>query len=115
MRDIFAGADGIRLEQADYTPDFMERFWRVGTEGFWKLERLQHYDEGDFPSWLAFRAGEWEHSLQLIEELRPEYEEYFGRMRKAGFGHHRVRIVEQPVTPYVQWEMNILHVKIGYG
>ncbi|GAB3955347.1 DUF6879 family protein [Streptomyces sparsus] len=115
VRDVFDAADGTRLEQEAYTPDFMERFWRIGGEGFWKLERMQHYDEGDFPSWLAFREGEWEASLRHMEELRPEYEQYFGRIRGAGFGHHRVRVVERPVTPYVQWELNILHVKREYG
>ncbi|MEU4684051.1 DUF6879 family protein [Streptomyces xinghaiensis] len=115
MREIFGGAHGTRLEQAAYTPDFMERFRRIGAEGFWKLERMQHYDEGDFPSWLAFRDGEWERSLRLIEELRPEYEEEFGKITGSGIGLHRVRIVERPVTPYIQWELNILHVKQEYG
>ncbi|MCC9742723.1 DUF6879 family protein [Streptomyces sp. MNU89] len=115
MREIFGGAHGNRLEQAAYTPDFMERFWRIGAEGFWKLERMQRYDEGDFPSWLAFRGGEWERSLRLIEELRPEYEEEFGKITGSGIGLHRVRIVERPVTPYIQWELNILHVKREYG
>ncbi|WP_030553290.1 DUF6879 family protein [Streptomyces exfoliatus] len=115
MREMFEGVDGVRLEQDAYTPDFMERFWRIGAEGFWKLERMQSYDEGDFPSWRAFRRGEWEESLKLIEELRPEYEEYFGKIERSGIGHHRVRIVERPVTPYIQWELNVLHVKNGYG
>ncbi|MEV6249622.1 DUF6879 family protein [Streptomyces sp. NPDC051742] len=115
MREMFEGVDGVRLEQDAYTPDFMERFWRIGAEGFWKLERMQSYDEGDFPSWQAFRRGEWEESLRLIEELRPEYEEYYGRIAKSGFGVYRARIVERPVTPYIQWELNVLHVKNGYG
>ncbi|MBB1242317.1 hypothetical protein GL263_01815 [Streptomyces durbertensis] len=115
MKELVGGADGARLAQAAYTPDFMERFWRIGAEGFWKLERMQHYDEGDFPSWLAFRRGDWAESLRLVEELRPEYEEYFDRIGESGFGHHRVRIVERPVTPYVQWELNVLRVKYAYG
>lgn len=115
MREIFAGAEGVRLGQDVYTSDFTERFRRVGPEGFWKLERMQAYDEGDFPSWLAFRRGEWEESLRLIEELRPEYEEFFGRIARAGFRHRRVRIVERPLTPYVQWELHILRVKGEYG
>lgn len=115
MRKIFDGAHGTRLEQAAYTPDFMERFWRIGAEGFWKLERMQHYDEGDFPSYVAFRSGDWGHSLQLIEELRSEYEEEFGKITESGIGLRRVRVVERPVTPYIEWELNILHVKQEYG
>ncbi|MZE78557.1 DUF6879 family protein [Streptomyces xinghaiensis] len=115
MHEIFDGAHGTRLEQASYTPDFMERFWRIGAEGFWKLERMQHYDEGDFPSYVAFRSGDWGRSLQLIEELRPAYEEEFGKITGSDIGLHRVRVVERPVTPYIQWELNVLHVKQEYG
>ncbi|MEU7070668.1 DUF6879 family protein [Streptomyces narbonensis] len=115
MRELFEDADGVRIGQAAYQADFGERFWRIGPEGFWKLERMQSYDEGDFPSWLAFRRGEWDESLRLIEESRPEYAEYYGKIAEAGFRHRRVRIVERPLDPYVQWELNILHVKNGYG
>ncbi|WP_415950228.1 DUF6879 family protein [Streptomyces sp. KLOTTS4A1] len=114
-REVFEGGDGVRIGQDEYLAGFNERFWRIGPAGFWKLERLQAYDEGDFPSWLALRRGAWEESLRLIEELRPEYAEDEARISKAGFPYRRVRIVERPLVPYVQWELNILHVKSGYG
>ncbi|MEU9393413.1 DUF6879 family protein [Streptomyces sp. NPDC048324] len=115
MPDPLPVAEGTRLDQQAYVADFERRFWRIGAEGFWKLERMQGYDEGEFASWRALRAGDWTESLRLIEELRPEFEEYYGKIAAAGFALHRVRVVERPVVPYIQWELNLLRVKDEYG
>ncbi|MEV0172202.1 DUF6879 family protein [Streptomyces sp. NPDC050803] len=115
MTDLFPGDAGTRLDQDAYIADFDRRFWHIGDEGFWKLERMQSYDEGDFPSWQALRRGEWEESLRLIEGLRPEFQEYYGKIDAAGFVLHRVRVVERPLVPYIQWELNLLRLKRAYG
>ncbi|MET7475657.1 DUF6879 family protein [Streptomyces sp. NPDC005648] len=115
MSHLLPATGGAYLDQDAYIADFNRRFWRTDAEGFWKLERMQSYDEGDFPSWLALRDGDWSESLRLIEELRPEYEEYYAKIAAAGFALHRVRVVERPIIPYVQWELNILSVKYEYG
>ncbi|MFE0525450.1 DUF6879 family protein [Streptomyces sp. NPDC058954] len=115
MPDSLPLTEGTRLDQQAYVADFERRFWHIGDEGFWKLERMQGYDEGDFASWRALLAGDWAESLRLIEELRPEFEEYYGKIAAAGFALHRVRVVERPVVPYIQWELNLLRVKNEYG
>jgi len=115
MRDLLGRFTGKRLDLQAYTADFDSRFWRIGSEGFWKLECLQNYQETGFPSWEAFLAGDWAGALRLIEELRPEFEAYHGRIAAAGFGLHRVRVLEQPVTPYVQWELEVLNVRSQSG
>ena len=114
MREILARARGTLLDLPAYQADFDGRFWRIGGEGFWKLERMQSYQETGFPSWEALCRGEWEDALALLDTLRPGYEEYRARITAAGFGHHRVRVVEEPVTPYVQWELHLLHLKEQY-
>ncbi|MGC9540104.1 hypothetical protein [Streptomyces sp. UG1] len=48
--------------------------------GPWKLECRQHFEEQGSPSGDAVRRGEWERSL---------------------------RVVEKPVSPYVQWELAV--------
>ena len=106
---------GRRLDGPSYLADFNKRFWRIDPEGFWKLERLQSYQEHGFPSWEAFRSGDWDGALRMIDELRPEFERHLARIREAGFGHHRVRVVEEPITPYVQWELHVLQTKDQCG
>ncbi|MER8006331.1 DUF6879 family protein [Streptomyces sp. NPDC094149] len=38
-----------------------------------------------------------------------------GSFSAAGFAPHRVRVVERPVVPYIQWELNLLRVKNDHG
>ena len=115
MRELLSRTPGRRLDAPSYLADFIERFWRIGREGFWKLERLQTYQEHGFASWEAFRGGDWERALELIDGLRPEFEQHLARIRDSGFSHHRVRVVEEPITPYVQWELHVLQAKDQCG
>ncbi|MFD7714546.1 DUF6879 family protein [Streptomyces sp. NPDC059814] len=95
--------------------DFDRYFWRSGPEGFWKLERQQEFREPGVESWEAFRRGHWDESLTLIEGQRSHYEKYFRRIAGCGFSLHRVRCVEEPISPYLQWELHLLHLKAQYG
>ena len=106
---------GERLDAAAYVADFDARFWRIGGEGLWKLECLQNYQENGFASWEAFRVGDWDGALRLAEELRPGFEEYYDKISAHGFRVHRVRVVQEPITPYVQWEMQILRFREQCG
>jgi hypothetical protein len=115
MRELLSRFPGKRLDLNSYTADFDGRFWHIGDEGFWKLECLQNYQETGFPSWEAFRVGDWDGALRLIEGLRPEFEQYYGRIAAAGFGLHRVRVLRQPVAPYVQWELEVLNLRSQCG
>ncbi|QMU67174.1 DUF6879 family protein [Streptacidiphilus sp. P02-A3a] len=115
MRDLLDQEHGVRLDIAAYFAEFEELFWRIGAEGFWKLECLQSYQEPGFASWDAFNRGDWAASLQLLREEGPAFADFYGQIRVAGFSHHRVRVVEEPVSPYVQWELHLLQAKDQYG
>ncbi|MEU6211770.1 DUF6879 family protein [Streptomyces sp. NPDC047023] len=106
---------GRRLGLDDYIEDFGRYFWRSGSEGFWKLERQQTFREPGVESWEAFRTGRWDDSLALIEGQRAHYEEYFRKISECGFVLHRVRCVEEPISPYLQWELHLLHLKSQCG
>lgn len=110
-----AGGPGQRLGLDDYSEDFGRHFWRSGSEGFWKLERQQSFQEPGVESWEAFRKGHWDESLALIEGQRGHYEEYLRRIAGSGFALHRVRCVEEPIAPYLQWELHLLHLKAQCG
>jgi hypothetical protein len=93
-----------------YGPEFREAY--ESAEGVvWKLERAQNFYEPYEPSWVAMTEGDWERSLQLIDELRgslaAEYEGY------AEF--RRVRVVEPPLTPYMQWDLHVLAARTEAG
>ncbi|MBG0828961.1 hypothetical protein HS041_14395 [Planomonospora sp. ID67723] len=109
MLDRVRAAPGRLLDAAAYLDDFWPRFGRLGDEPFWKLERAQHFREPDVASWSAMVAGDWERSLVLVEEMRADI------ASASGPELRRVRIVEQPVTPYLQWEMQILRLRAEAG
>ncbi|MFE4371235.1 DUF6879 family protein [Streptomyces sp. NPDC056835] len=115
MRSSLADATGDRLELGAYLEDFDKHFWRAGSAGFWKLERQQTFREAGVKSWEAFFRGEWEKALSLLSEQRGHYERYFRKIADHGFGLHRVRVVEEPIAPYLQWELHLLHLKEQCG
>jgi hypothetical protein len=82
---------------------------------FDKLERLQHFREPGQKSWEAFDAGDWRQSQYLVEQERPAIAEEFASDAEAGLSSYRVRVVEFPISPYLQWEFHILRLRAEYG
>lgn len=114
MFDSFPGRSADRLNRADYHADFY-RHYEGGIRFLNKLERGQHFQERGFPSWEAFASGEWERALALIEEKRPVYTQQYQKRARLGVLERRLRVVEFPVTPYVQWELHVLRLRVELG
>lgn len=94
--------------------DDSDQYWpRI--RRFDKLERLQHFREPYDASWRAFAAGRWEESLELTERKRPDVEAEFAEDARLGYTSHRVRVVEFPITPYLQWEMHQFKARVECG
>jgi hypothetical protein len=106
-------AVGERLELSEYYADFGAYFSH--TREFWKLERGQVYAEPGVPSWLAFNAGNWDEALRLIRGDREDTARYHADTTAAGTATRRIRIVELPVTPYLQWELHVLKLRDETG
>ncbi|MEU8130009.1 DUF6879 family protein [Micromonospora sp. NPDC049049] len=115
MHDLFHGDPGERLRLEDYWADFDDRFWRTGAPGFWKLERQQTFKEPGDEGWQAFADGRWEDSLRILDARRPDFQSYYRRIAENGFATRRVRVVEEPLTPYLQWELHVLRLRHEYG
>lgn len=115
MHDLFAGAPGERLSLGEYWADFEQRFWATTAPGFWKLERQQTFKEPGDDGWQAFAAGRWTESLGILDERRTEFADYYRRIADRGFHTRRVRVVEKPFTPYLQWELHVLRLRHEYG
>lgn len=108
-------AAGERLELEVYLDDFDKRFWAVREVGVWKLEREQHFRQPESPSWTAFAEGAWDEALRLLETNRSSLEQEFQKINESGVSVHRVRVVEEPIVAYVQWELHSLHLRAQCG
>ncbi|MEV4252497.1 DUF6879 family protein [Spirillospora sp. NPDC049652] len=107
MLDLVRGLPALELDAKGYLSDFWEYHER--TDGaFWKLERRQSFREPDEPSWVAMSTGDWDRALALIEEQR-------ANATVSGRESHRLRIVEQPISPYLQWELHVLQGRAEAG
>jgi hypothetical protein len=106
---------GERLEQSDYKKDFRERSLVIDGQDMWKLERRQDFRQPGTPSWEAFARGDWEKALRLYEERRESLLASSEDRRQRRIEYHRVRVVEKPIIPYVQWELNVFRVRTECG
>lgn len=113
--NLLRSADGIRLDQPQYQQDFDGNLWSIDGADSWKLERMQSYSEVGFPSWEAFMAGDWNRALQLYEEERPNIIAFNHEFQRHRSHLYRVRVVVEPITPYVQWEMHCLRLRAECG
>jgi hypothetical protein len=105
---------GVTLRPVGAYLEDSGRYWpRI--HRFDKLERLQHFRQPEDASWRAFAAGRWEESLELTERNRPAVEAEFAEDRRLGYTSYRVRVVELPITPYLQWEMHRFAIRVQCG
>ncbi|KDN86603.1 DUF6879 family protein [Kitasatospora cheerisanensis] len=106
---------GCRLDREAYRRDFRERDARIRGRDSWKLERLQYFEEQNSPSRDALRRGDWEGALRLLEERRGTLEAIGREDEERGSHFHRVRVVERPLTGYLQWELHSLRMRAECG
>ncbi|TNM34623.1 hypothetical protein FH715_00685 [Streptomyces sedi] len=108
-------ARGLLLDSDAYREDFRATDARVHGHDSWKLERAQHFEEAGRPAREALRQGDWARSLSLLEENRESLARFAEEDRRKESFFHRVRIVEEPLTPYLQWELHSLRLAAEYG
>ncbi|MCC5574309.1 hypothetical protein IMZ11_01465 [Microtetraspora sp. AC03309] len=108
--DTVRNAPARTLSVEVYQAEFAEVYASVAEPAI-KLERAQHFDEEDFPSWVALREGDWDRSLALLKETRESLIEYY----RSHAEFRRVRIVETPLTPYMRWEMHAFVERVAAG
>jgi hypothetical protein len=106
---------GERLTLRAYRAEFAARQWEISGQESWKLERCQHFREPGFTSWEAFARGDWEQALRLLEEERDFLSKFTAKASALGISLYRLRVVEQPVDPYLQWELHLLKLRAECG
>ena len=115
MSGLLDGASGDRLALDAYYADFENNFWSITDRGFWKLERRQVFKEPGYDSWVAFARGDWDESMRLLEAGRADMEGYHRKVAAHGFAATRVRVVEEPISAYLQWELSALRIRDESG
>ncbi|MGF1430410.1 DUF6879 family protein [Kitasatospora sp. LaBMicrA B282] len=115
MPEPIAGAVGERLSVSEYRADFAAREFAVDGHDSWKLERRQQFAEPTRPTWVAFAAGDWPASMRLNEERRAALLRYNARAAEHRIRLLRVRVVEEPFTPYLIWELHTLRLRAECG
>jgi hypothetical protein len=110
MLDRLRAIECDRLDVDEYRADFA-RHSVEGVEG-WKLEVRQEFQEPGNEWWLASTQGQWEESLRLIEEARQLIS---STIKEPPFPFRRVRVVRQPLTPYLEWELRSLLMRCESG
>ncbi|MFE6049357.1 ATP-binding protein [Kitasatospora sp. NPDC056446] len=106
---------GEALSREDYRRDFRERDARVRGRDSWKLERRQHFEEQGSASWQAARRGDWSEALRLLEGRRAALLAIGREDEERQSFFHRVRVVEKPLTAYLQWELHSLRIRAECG
>ncbi|MDH6626940.1 hypothetical protein M2271_004763 [Streptomyces sp. LBL] len=114
MFDSFPGSASEHLDRPTYHAD-LGRVYTSGIGFLNKLERGQHFKEPGFPSWEAFADGDWDKALSLADERREDYAQELRKAARLGVTQRRLRVVEFPITPYVQWELFVLRVRVDLG
>lgn len=119
MRDLIVPeldpANGAYVTQDRYGPEFRGYDEAIRNHFSWKLERQQTFDEGDDPSWLAFCSGDWQAALRLHDDSRAHTEAVASDDHARNAVFHRVRVVEEPLTPYLRWELYSLRIQHESG
>ena len=100
------------MDLASYSDAFDEAYKQIV---FWKLERRQTFREPGIPSWEAFAAGDWDRALELNARERDTVRAKVAEDKSLEVESRRLRVVEHPVTPYLQWEMQYFRLLAEAG
>ena len=117
MREPLDGWDagGTRLSLEDYRADFRATESMITGQDSWKLERRQHFRQPGSASWEAFARGQWAEALRLIEARRGSLMEFGAKTAEKGTDLYRLRVVAEPIIPYLQWELHSLKLRAECG
>lgn len=115
MLEFLRGVPGTRLTREDYHKDVDVRFDKAPAHDSWKLERRQHFVEPYSASWSAFVRGDWDEALRLAEARRDLLVEQGREDARRGIRTLRVRVVDLPITPYLQWELHSFQHRVAAG
>lgn len=91
-------ADGPRLSRPTYLAETRRLRENPGWHGqWWRLHRESGHSMPDDMAWEAWRAGDRERALRLLDEEAPEWEEHRGYLRSCGVVDRRLWVPDLPL------------------
>ena len=110
MLNCIRQVPGSRLDRKSYHEHMRTETSQVNGP-VWKLERSQVFAEAaDDPAWAAFMSGDWDKSLALFESERADIRAEADKYAQQASQLRRLRIVDRPVSAYLQWELQSLRI-----
>lgn len=105
----------VRLDLDEFQSEF-SRAWPKAGSRFIKLECWQQYREQEASrSQDEYSRGDIPRTRELLrveaEADRPLYED----VRRRGIGYARIRLVQQPLTPYLKYELMAYEIRAEMG
>jgi len=105
----------MKTMAADQADELWDKFWGEMSREWFKIEVLQDYTgEDDGPSLRAWLSGDQKRGLELLKtDEDPEFTRDCRQKIAEGVQLFRIHIVEEPLSPYMEWELNYYkHVSI---
>ena len=115
MSEFTEGLTGRRLAAKQYLADYRVRYENIRNTTSWKFERRQSFVEPGNDSWREFERGNWDESLARSKERRGQLLAYAREDAARAIGMYRVRVVAEPMSSYLLWELNVLKVRAECG
>lgn len=115
MSDFTENLSGHRLAAKQYSADYLARYAKIRNTTSWKFERQQSFVEPGNDSWREFERGNWEKSLARSNERRGQLLAAAREDAARGIDLYRVRVVAEPISSYLLWELNVLKVRAECG
>ncbi|MBB4930006.1 hypothetical protein F4561_000826 [Lipingzhangella halophila] len=113
--DQIRAAEGIVLDRSTYHADSDREQEKLDDGVIWKLERAQFFNEVGDSAWDAFVAGDWARVMEIFESEREAIRKDVRDNAAQGLEFRRVRIVEDPPTPYLRWESQSHRIFVECG
>ncbi|MFC4866869.1 DUF6879 family protein [Streptomonospora arabica] len=113
--DRIRAAEGTVLDRPTFHADSDREEEKLDGGVIWKLERAQFFNELDDPAWDAFIEGDWTRVLEIFTGEREWIRGEVARYARRGLRFRRLRIVEDPPTPYLQWESHSHRIFVECG
>lgn len=99
--DLVRRADGPRLSRPTYLAETRRLRENPGWHGqWWRVYRKDGYDMPGDMAWEAWRAGDRERALRLLDEEIPELEGQRGYLRSCGVADRRLWVPDLPLDSH---------------
>jgi hypothetical protein len=89
--------------------------WERMEDRYFQFERLQTFQEPEDPSYRELVKGDMSSAVRLLDDSVARDAAFLISSCRRGIQYIRMRAVELPLTPYLEWEFKSYRVSARYG